>query len=279
MNKIVKKEKLADRIYLFEVEAPLIAVSRKAGNFIIARVGKLGERMPFAVIDSNTEKGTIRFVVQETGASSRKLTALNEGEYITDIAGPLGKPTEIKNVGTVLAFVQGVGAAHMLPIVKASKEIGNKIVTIFIARSKERLILREELTKYSDELIIMTDDGSEGKVTAIAETIDQIVAREKIDFCFAVGPASRMKICAETTKKYDIPTMVSLNAIVVDGTGMCGACRVTVGGETKFACVDGPQFDGHKVDFDEFLMRLNRYKEQENVHLHSERNCKAETTV
>ncbi|PVX51033.1 ferredoxin--NADP+ reductase [Balneicella halophila] len=275
MNKIVKKEKLAERIYRLEVEAPLIAASRKAGNFIIARTGKLGERIPLTVVDSDLDKGTITLVVQEMGVSSKKICALNEGEYITDLVGPLGRPTDIKKVGTILACAGGLGAAPMLPIIKAFKEAGNRVITILAARSKDLLILKEELAANSDEFIIMTDDGTEGKKGLITVGMEEVIAREKIDECIAVGPGVMMKFCALTTKKHNIPTMVSLNAIMVDGTGMCGACRVTVGDETKFTCVDGPEFDAHKIDFDEFLLRLGGYKDQENVLLENfEKSCK-----
>ncbi len=263
MNKIIKKEKLAERIYQLEVEAPFIAKSRKAGHFIIAKTGKLGERVPLTIVKSDLEKGTITLVIQEMGVSSRKLCALNEGEYITDLVGPLGKATRINKGGTVLACCGGVGAAPILPIVTAFKEAGNKVITILAARNKDLLILKDELKAVSDELVIMTDDGSEGKKGLVTAGMEDVIAREKIDECIAIGPGIMMKFCALTTKKYDIPTMVSLNAIMVDGTGMCGACRVTVGGETKFTCVDGPEFDAHQINFDEFLMRLQGYRKEE----------------
>ncbi|MBS9767984.1 MAG: sulfide/dihydroorotate dehydrogenase-like FAD/NAD-binding protein [Flavobacteriaceae bacterium] len=276
MNKILKKEQLAERIYRLEVEAPLIAASRKAGHFIIARTGKLGERVPLTIVDSDLEKGSITLVIQKMGVSSTKLCDLKEGEYITDLVGPLGKATKIGKVGTVLACAGGVGAAPLLPIVKAFKEAGNKVITILAARSKDLLILREELAENSDELIIMTDDGSEGKKGLITAGMEEVIAREKIDECIAIGPGIMMKFCALTTKKYDIPTMVSLNAIMVDGTGMCGACRVSVGDTTKFTCVDGPEFDAHQINFEEFLMRLQGYRnEEQELMTKFEHNCKA----
>lgn len=275
MNKIIEKKKLSERIYQLEVEAPLVAASRKAGHFIIARTGRLGERVPLTIVGSDTEKGTITLVIQEMGVSSKKLCALNEGEYITDLVGPLGKATKIEKVGTVLACAGGVGAAPILPIVKAFKEAGNRVVTILAARSKDLLILKEELAANSDELIIMTDDGSEGKKGLVTAGMEEVIAKEEIDECIAVGPGIMMKFCALTTQKYKIPTMVSLNAIMVDGTGMCGACRVTVGDETKFTCVDGPEFDAHKINFDEFLMRLGGYKNEEHELLDKfEKTCK-----
>lgn len=274
MNKIVRKEKLAERIYRFRVEAPLIAASRRAGHFIIARTGELGERIPLTIVDSELEEGTIDLVIQEMGVSSRKLCALNEGDYITDLVGPLGRATKISKVGTVLACCGGVGAAPILPIVRAFKEAGNRVVTILAARSKDLLILKDELAEVSDEFIIMTDDGSEGKKGLVTAGMEDVIAKEKIDECIAIGPGIMMKFCALTTKKYNIPTMASLNAIMVDGTGMCGACRVTVGDETKFTCVDGPEFDAHKIDFEEFLMRLGGYKNEEHELLEKfERKC------
>lgn len=275
MNKIIKKEQLAERIFRFEVEAPLIAAARKAGHFIIARTGKLGERIPLTIVDANLDKGTITLVIQKMGVSSTKLCDLKEGEYITDLVGPLGRRTKIEKVGTVMACAGGVGAAPILPIVKAFKEAGNRVITILAARSKDLLILKEELATYSDELIVMTDDGSEGKKGLVTAGMEDVIARENIDECIAVGPGIMMKFCALTTQRHNIPTMVSLNAIMVDGTGMCGACRVTVGDETKFTCVDGPEFDAHKINFDEFLMRLGGYKNEEYQLMEKfEQDCK-----
>lgn len=263
MNKIVAKDKLAERIYRFVLEAPLIAESRQAGNFVIVRTGEKGERIPLTIVDADIAAGTITIVIQEVGASSKKICQLEVGDYFTDVVGPLGHATKIGRVGTVLACCGGVGAAPILPIVTAFKKAGNKVITILAARNKDLLILKDELRAQSDELVIMTDDGSEGTKGLITAGMEMVIAREKIDECIAIGPGIMMKFCALTTKKYNIPTMASLNAIMVDGTGMCGACRVTVGGETKFTCVDGPEFDAHKIDFDEFLLRLGGYKEEE----------------
>ncbi len=265
MNRIISKEQLSEKIFKFVIEAPLIAASRKAGNFVIVRTGKRGERIPLTIADADIEAGTITIILQEVGASSKKICALKEGEYFTDVVGPLGKATKIGKVGTVLACCGGVGAAPILPIVTAFKAAGNKVITILAARNKDLLILKDELAAQSDELIIMTDDGSEGTKGLITAGMEEVIAREHIDECIAIGPGIMMKFCALVTKKYDIPTMASLNAIMVDGTGMCGACRVTVGGETKFTCVDGPEFDAHKIDFDEFLLRLGGYKEEEAI--------------
>lgn len=276
MNRIVSKKQFSEKVFQFEVEAPLIAKSRRPGNFIIVRVGEMGERVPLTISDANIEKGTITLVVQKVGASSSRLCDLNEGDYITDVVGPLGRPTDIEKVGTVLACGGGVGMAPLLPIIKALKEAGNKVITIAAARTKELIILEEEARKYSDEFIVMTDDGSYGNKGVITVGMEEVIAREKIDMCVAIGPAIMMKFCALTTKKYDIKTIVSLNTIMVDGTGMCGACRVTVGGKTRFTCVDGPEFDAHQVDFDEMLKRMGGFKREEEsklghyVHEHDE---------
>ena len=224
------------------VEAPLIARSRKPGNFVIVRVGEKGERMPLTISDANVEKGTVTLVVQKMGVSSTKLCELKEGDFITDLVGPLGKPTHIEKVGTVLACGGGVGVAPLLPIIRAFKAAGNKVVSILAARTKELIILEEEVRKVSDEVIIMTDDGSYGRKGVITAGMEEVIGREKIDLCVTIGPAIMMKFCSLLTKKQGIPTIASLNAIMVDGTGMCGACRVTVGGKTKFTCVDGPEF-------------------------------------
>ncbi len=267
MNRIVSKKQFSEKVFQFEVEAPLIAKSRRPGNFIIVRVGEMGERVPLTISDANIEKGTITLVVQKVGASSSRLCDLNEGDYITDVVGPLGRPTDIEKVGTVLACGGGVGMAPLLPIIKALKEAGNKVITIAAARTKELIILEEEARKYSDEFIVMTDDGSYGNKGVITVGMEEVIAHEKIDLCVAIGPAIMMKFCALTTKKYDIKTIVSLNTIMVDGTGMCGACRVTVGGKTKFTCVDGPEFDAHQVDFNEMLKRMGGFKAEESTKL------------
>lgn len=263
MNKIISKEYFSTNVIKFEVEAPLIAKARKAGHFVIVRVGKKGERIPLTIADSNIEKGTITLVVQRMGVSSSKLCALNEGDYITDLVGPLGKATHIENFGTVICACGGVGTAPMLPIVAALKAAGNKVITVLAARTKELVILEEQMRANSDEVIVMTDDGSYGTKGLVTNGIEMLIEREKIDLCVTIGPAIMMKFVSLLTKKHDIPTVASLNTIMVDGTGMCGACRVSVGGKTKFVCVDGPEFNAHEVDFDEMLMRLGGYKELE----------------
>ena len=268
MNKIIKKEQFSEKVFKFVVEAPLIAKSRKAGHFVIIRVGEKGERMPLTIADSDVEAGTITLVVQSVGLSSTKLCQLNEGDYITDVVGPLGQATHIEKFGTVVCAGGGVGVAPMLPIIKALKAAGNKVISGLAGRTKELIILEDEVRKHSDEVIIMTDDGSYGQKGVVTVGIEQVIQREKVDKCFAIGPAIMMKFCCLLTKKYDIPTDVSLNTIMVDGTGMCGACRITVGGKTKFVCVDGPEFDGHEVDFDEMFKRMGAFKPAEVEDMH-----------
>ncbi|EJX08592.1 glutamate synthase, small subunit [gut metagenome] len=268
MNKIIRKERFSEKVFRFEIEAPLIAKSRKAGHFVIVRVGEKGERMPLTIAGSDTQKGTITLVVQEVGLSSTRLCELNEGDSITDVVGPLGQATHIENFGTVVCAGGGVGVAPMLPIVQALKAAGNRVITLLAGRSKDLIILKKEMRESSDEVIIMTDDGSYGRKGLITEGVEAVIKREKVDKCFAIGPAIMMKFVCLLTKKYEIPTVVSLNTIMVDGTGMCGACRVTVGGKTKFVCVDGPEFDGHQVDFDEMLKRMGAFKTIEREEMH-----------
>ncbi len=263
MNKIVKKEQFSEKVFKLVVEAPLIAKSRKAGHFVIVRVGENGERIPLTISDSDTTAGTITLVVQKVGYSSTKLCNLNEGDFITDVVGPLGQATHIENFGTVVCAGGGVGVAPMLPIIKALKETGNRVISVLAGRTKELIILEDEVRKHSDEVIIMTDDGSYGQKGVVTVGIEQVIQREKVDKCFAIGPAIMMKFCCLLTKKYEVPTDVSLNTIMVDGTGMCGACRISVGGKMKFVCVDGPEFDGHEVDFDEMFKRMGAFKAAE----------------
>ena len=268
MNKILHKEHFSEKVFKLVVEAPLIARSRKAGHFVIVRVGEKGERMPLTIAEADPVAGTITLVVQEVGLSSTRLCELNEGDYITDVVGPLGQATHIEKFGTVVCAGGGVGVAPMLPIVQALKAAGNRVITVLAGRTKELIILEKEMRASSDEVIIMTDDGSYGQKGLVTNGVEQVILREKVDKCFAIGPAIMMKFVCLLTKKYDIPTDVSLNTIMVDGTGMCGACRITVGGKTKFVCVDGPEFDGHQVDFDEMLKRMGAFKpyEQEEMH-------------
>ena len=263
MNKIVRKIQFSEKVFRLDVEAPLIAKARKAGHFVIVRVGEKGERVPLTIAGSNPQEGTITLVVQTVGASTSKLCALNEGDYITDVVGPLGKATHIDNFGTVVCAGGGVGVAPMLPIIQALKAAGNRVISVLAGRSKDLIILEDEVRKSSDEVIIMTDDGSYGKQGVVTVGIEEVIQREKVDKVFAIGPAIMMKFCCLLTKKYEIPTDVSLNTIMVDGTGMCGACRISVGGKTKFVCVDGPEFDGHQVDFNEMLQRAGAFKPEE----------------
>ena len=276
MNKIIHKEQFSEKVFLFEIEAPLIAKSRKAGNFVIIRVGSKGERMPLTIADADIQKGTITLVVQEVGLSSTKLCLLNEGDYITDVVGPLGQATHIENFGTVICAGGGVGVAPMLPIIKALKAAGNRVISVLAGRNKDLIILEDQVRANSDDTIIMTDDGSYGKQGVVTVGIEDVIKREKVDKVFAIGPAIMMKFCCLLTKKYEIPTEVSLNTIMVDGTGMCGACRLTVGGKTKFVCVDGPEFDGHQVDFDEMLKRMGSFKDVEKEDMcHLEEHIKS----
>lgn len=284
MNKILQKEHFSEKVFKLVIEAPLIAKSRKAGHFVIVRVGEKGERMPLTIAAADPVKGTITLVVQEVGLSSTRLCELNVGDYITDVVGPLGKATHIENFGTVVCAGGGVGVAPMLPIVQALKAAGNRVITVLAGRSKELIILEKEMRESSDEVVIMTDDGSYGRKGLVTEGIEDIIKREKVDKCFAIGPAIMMKFVCLLTKKYEIPTDVSLNTIMVDGTGMCGACRITVGGKTRFVCVDGPEFDGHQVDFDEMLKRMGAFKDIEREELHKLDHeepaaCQAEAAV
>lgn len=284
MNRIISKEHFSEKVFKLVIEAPLIAKSRKAGHFVIVRVGEKGERMPLTIAEADPVKGTITLVVQEVGLSSTRLCELKEGDYITDVVGPLGKATHIENFGTVVCAGGGVGVAPMLPIVQALKAAGNRVITVLAGRSKELIILEKEMRESSDEVVIMTDDGSYGRKGLVTEGIEDIIKREKVNKCFAIGPAIMMKFVCLLTKKYEIPTDVSLNTIMVDGTGMCGACRITVGGKTRFVCVDGPEFDGHQVDFDEMLKRMGAFKDIEREELHKldheePATCQAEAAV
>lgn len=263
MNKILRKEQFSENVFLFEIEAPLIAKSRKAGNFIIIRVDKNGERIPLTIADADVNKGTITIVVQRVGLSSQKLCGLNEGDVIADVVGPLGNPTHIENFGTVVCAGGGVGVAPMLPIIRALKAAGNRVLSVIAGRNKDLIILEDEVRASSDELIIMTDDGSYGEKGVVTVGIETFIKQEHVDKVFAIGPPVMMKFCCMLTQKYNIPTDVSLNTIMVDGTGMCGACRLTIGGKTKFVCIDGPEFDGALVDWDEMLKRMGTFKRAE----------------
>ena len=263
MSKIIQKEYFSDAVVKLVIEAPHIAKKRKAGHFVIVKTGDKGERIPLTIAGADVKRGTITLIIQKVGVTSSKICALEVGEEISDVVGPLGKPTHIERIGTVLASGGGVGVAPLLPIVEAFKQAGNRVITVLAARKKELVILEEEMRKHSDEVIIMTDDGSYGKKGLVTNGMEEIILREKVDLAVTVGPAIMMKYATLLTGKYEIPTVASLNTLMVDGTGMCGACRVTVGGSTRFVCVDGPEFDAHEVDFDEMLLRLDSYKPSE----------------
>ncbi len=263
MYKIIAKEHFSENVVKLDIEAPRIAKKRKAGHFVIVKMGDKGERIPLTISSADTSKGTITLVIQKVGVTSHKVANLNSGDTLTDIVGPLGKATHIEKTGTILCAGGGVGIAPLLPIVEAMKNAGNRILTVLAARSKELIILEKQMKEHSDEVIIMTDDGSYGKKGLVTEGMEEFIEREKIHQAVAIGPAIMMKYASLLTKKYNIPTVASLNTIMVDGTGMCGACRVSVSGKTKFVCVDGPEFNAHNVDFDELLLRLGAYKEEE----------------
>lgn len=263
MNRIVRKTDFSDLVVRFDIEAPKIAKARKPGNFIILRVSENGERVPFTIAEADVEKGTIAIVVQRVGKTTRKLCDLKEGDYVHDVVGPLGRPTHIENFGTVICAGGGVGVAPLLPIVQGMKKAGNKVISVLAAKTEDLIILEKEIRESSDEVIIMTDDGSYGKKGMVTVGVEEVLKREKVNLCVAIGPAVMMKFVSILTKKYEVPTVASLNTIMVDGTGMCGACRVSVGGKTRFVCVDGPEFDAHQVDFDEMIMRLKAYRDVE----------------
>ena len=256
MNKVVSKEKFSENVTKLVVEAPLIARARRAGHFVIVRSGENGERIPLTIADADPQAGTITLVIQAVGVSTRKLCALEPGDSLTDVVGPLGQATHLEKYGTVLCCGGGVGVAPLLPILRAMKAAGNRVVSVLAGRTKDLIILEDEVRASSDDVIIMTDDGSYGQKGLVTVGVEQVIKREHVDYCVTIGPAVMMKFVALLTKKYNVPTEASLNAIMVDGTGMCGACRVTVGGKTRFVCVEGPEFNAHEVDFDELMMRL-----------------------
>ena len=263
MNRIVEKEMLNRNVVKLVVEAPRIASKRMAGHFVIIKIDEKGERIPLTIADADPVAGTITLIIQRVGVTSHKLCLMNKGDMLEDVVGPLGIATEVEEHGTVLCAGGGVGIAPLLPVARAFKEAGNRVVSVLAARNKELLILEDEIRACSDEVIIMTDDGSSGRQGLVTHGMEEILAREKVHLAVTIGPAIMMKYAAVTTAKYSVKTIASLNAIMVDGTGMCGACRVSVGGKTKFVCVDGPEFDAHLVDYDELIMRLGAYDKQE----------------
>ena len=261
--KIVSKKQFSEKVFCMEIEAPLIAKSRKPGNFVIVRVDKHSERMPLTIADADIQRGTITLVIQEVGMSSTKLCRKEAGDTIEDLVGPLGNPTHIENFGTVICACGGLGAAPMLPIIRGLKAAGNRVLSVIAGRTAELVIMEDEIRESSDEVIIMTDDGSKGEKGVVTVGIEKFCQQEHIDKAFAIGPPIMMKFSCLMTQKYDISTDVSLNTIMVDGTGMCGACRLTIGGKTKFVCIDGPEFDGALVDWDEMFKRMGTFKRAE----------------
>lgn len=279
MYKIVHKMQLSQVITKFQIEAPLIAKKRKAGNFVIIRVTENGERIPITIADSDPDKGTVTIIVQAVGKTTKLLCSLNEGDYLLDFVGPLGEPTPIHNYGTVICIGGGVGTAEVYPIAKALKDAGNNVIGIIGARSKDLIILEDEMRHICNQLFITTDDGSYGRKGFVSDQLQDLInGGLKIDAVYAIGPIPMMKVCANVTRPYNIKTYVSLNPIMVDGTGMCGGCRVTVGGKMKFACVDGPEFNAHDVDFDELIMRNRTYTDLEKIsdQLYEQHVCKLE---
>jgi ferredoxin--NADP+ reductase len=264
MFKVLSKQQLSPDVFRMELEAPLIAKKRKPGQFIILRVDENGERIPLTIADANAQKGTLTLCFQTVGTSTFKLSRLNPGETILDVIGPLGKPTHIEKFGTVVCIGGGIGVAPLYPIAQAMKKAGNKLISIIGARSKNLLIMEDLIREISDEVIVTTDDGSYGMKGFVTDALKSLINRgEKIDLAVAIGPALMMMFVCKLTKEYGIKTLVSLNSIMVDGTGMCGACRVVVGGKTRFACIHGPEFDGHEVDFDLLIKRQRTYLKQE----------------
>jgi ferredoxin--NADP+ reductase len=267
MFKIIERKQFSSDVFMVKVHAPDIARKRKAGQFIIYRVDEDGERIPLTVADADARAGWIMLVFQAVGKSTMKLANLNAGDSILDLVGPLGQPTHIEKMGgAVVCIGGGIGIAPVYPIAQAHHKAGNRVISILGARTKELLIMEDMMRKVSDEVLLCTDDGSYGEKGLVTDVLKKLVARgEKIAEVIAIGPAIMMKFVALTTKEFNIPTLVSLNAVMIDGTGMCGGCRVTVGGETRFVCVDGPEFDGHKVNFDELMSRQRTYLDQEKM--------------
>jgi len=279
MHKIVRTDTIAPSMFLMEVKAAKIAEKRKAGQFIILRIDETGERVPFTVADSDTARGTITIIYQVVGKTTAKMADLQVGDTLLDVVGPLGKPTHIEKIGSICCIGGGTGIAIAYPIAKALGEVGNKVISILGARTKELLFYEKEMTAISDELIICTDDGSYGQKGLVTEMLKQVVDKgEDLKLVVAIGPVPMMKFVSRLTKELEIPTIVSLNPIMLDGSGMCGCCRVVVGGATKFACVDGPEFDGHKVDFELLTKRLATYRSEETEsydrYKHSKDECK-----
>jgi ferredoxin/flavodoxin---NADP+ reductase len=278
MNTIIHREQLAEDVVLMRLAAPLIAEERKPGQFVIVQLdSKYGERIPLTIADADPNEGSVTVIFQVVGLTTHRLAALREGEGIENLVGPLGRPTHIEKFGTVVCIGGGIGVAPLFPIAQGMKQAGNKVIVIMGARTKNLLILEERMRSLADELIICTDDGSYGRKALVTEPLKELCARApKPDLAVAIGPPIMMKFCAETTRPYGVPTVVSLNTIMVDGTGMCGGCRVTVGGKTRFVCVDGPEFDAHQVDFDNMMKRMQAYKKQEDT---ARESCRLDATI
>jgi len=282
MNKILKKNQLSAEVFRMEIEAPLIARERKPGQFIILQVDlAVGERIPLTIADADPERGTITIIFQTVGQTTHLLAEKNVGDALPAVLGPLGQPTHIEKVGHVVCVGGGIGVAPLHPIAQGMRAAGNKVTIIMGARTRELIIMEEEMRKIADELIIVTDDGSYGRKALVTQPLKELCEQNpKPDMAVIIGPPIMMKFGAETTRPYGVHTVVSLNTIMIDGTGMCGGCRVTVGGKTKFVCVDGPEFDGHLVDFDNMMKRLRAYKPREDAdhkahHCHLEEAAKA----
>jgi len=264
MYPILEKETLSETVKLMKIKAPLVAKHAKAGQFIMLRIDEEGERIPLTIADYDRKKGTITIIFMEVGKTTKQLGKMKVGDELLNFAGPLGTASEIENYGTVVCIGGGVGIAPLYPIIRALKQAGNNVISILGARSENLLMLEDQIEEHSDELHIATDDGSKGTKGFVTTVLQQMIDEgKKIDVVWAIGPVIMMKVVADLTKKYDLKTIVSLNPIMVDGTGMCGGCRVTVGGEIKFACVDGPEFDGHKVDFKNLMLRNKRFLREE----------------
>ncbi|MDR0723645.1 MAG: sulfide/dihydroorotate dehydrogenase-like FAD/NAD-binding protein [Endomicrobium sp.] len=277
MYKILKKEEIGNNVYSFTIHAPDIAKNAKAGQFVIFRIGDKGERVPLTIAGANSKEASIRIIFQIVGKSTTQLSLLNEGDFIKDFAGPLGRPTEIKKYGMVVAVAGGVGAAEVLPVIEELKKAGNKIITIIGARCKDLIILKDELEQASDELLFATNDGSYGVEGFVTDVLKDVIVKEKVDVVYAIGPVPMMKAVSDLTKERNIETLVSLNPIMLDGTGMCGACRVEIDNKIRFACVDGPEFNAHLVDWEGLSLRLGLYKNFEKESLDNfsyNRECK-----
>ncbi|MDR1784628.1 MAG: sulfide/dihydroorotate dehydrogenase-like FAD/NAD-binding protein [Endomicrobium sp.] len=265
MYRIMNLEVIRPKIKSYEVYAPNVAKNAKAGQFVILRINDTGERIPLTIAGTNLEKGSVKIIFQELGKTTMQLASLSVGDYIKDFVGPLGHPTEIKNYDTVVSVAGGIGAAGLLPVIKELKSVGNKITTVIGARSKDLIILEEELRQQSDSIFFTTNDGTYGTKGYVTDILKGIIDEEKIGITYAIGPVYMMKAVSEITRKKNIKTIFSLNPIMLDGIGMCGACRISIDGETKFACVDGPEFDANSVDWEELISRLGLFKNLENL--------------